>query len=185
MTVQRIGASLEGSFSPSSEGGIRHRNGESELSSATAKPITGDRVSVNLRGDGYIEAIDSRDIEQNAQQRRGANLGVAGVVVSAPVLEASASLTKMQVGRLGWKSQHSSLMSSCADSLRNELGMRNRLYPDEYLTHAASESPTPFDTPDTKTHKSELERLVDEIRLEGLKAEPRVCAGETLGNLES
>ena len=70
----------------------------------------------------------------------------------------------MQTGRFGWKSQHSSLMSSCADSLRNELGMRNRLYPDEYPTHAPSASPTPFDTPDPKTHKTELERLVDEIR---------------------
>jgi CxxC motif-containing protein (DUF1111 family) len=70
----------------------------------------------------------------------------------------------VQIGRFGWKSQHSSLMSSCADSLRNELGVRNRLYPDEYPTHAASDSPTPFDTPDPKTHKTELERLVDEIR---------------------
>ena len=56
------------------------------------------------------------------------------------------------------------MMSSCADSLRNELGMRNRLYPDEYPTHAPEDSPTPFDTPDAKTHKTELERLVEEIR---------------------
>jgi hypothetical protein len=69
MTVQRIGASLEGTFSPSSEGGIHHRNGESELSSASAKPITGDRVSVNLMGDGYVEAIgrlSSQDRRQSA-----------------------------------------------------------------------------------------------------------------------
>lgn len=164
MTVQRMGASLDGTFLPSSEGGIHHRNGESALSSASGKPIAGDRIAVNLLGDGYIEAIDSRDIEQNAQQQRDANLGVAGVVVSAPVLEARVSSTKIQVGRFGWKSQHSSLMSSCADSLRNELGMRNRLYPDEYATRAASDSPTPFDTPNDKTHKTELESLVDEIR---------------------
>ena len=87
-----------------------------------------------------------------------------GVVVKAPVFEANKSSTAVQVGRFGWKSQHSSLMSSCADSLRNELGMRNRLYPDEYPTHVASDSPTPFDTPDAKTHKTELERLIDEIR---------------------
>ena len=93
----------------------------------------------------------------------------------------------MQVGRFGWKSQHSSLMSSCADSLRNELGMRNRLYPDEYPTHAATDSPTPFDTPDAKTHKTELERLVDEIRRTSppardanLAANPDALAGEKL-----
>ncbi len=68
------------------------------------------------------------------------------------------------MGRFGWKSQHSSLMSSCADSLRNELGMRNRLYPDEYSTHTAADNPTPFDTPDAKTGQTELERLVEEIR---------------------
>jgi CxxC motif-containing protein (DUF1111 family) len=83
-----------------------------------------------LLGDGYIEAIDSWDIEENARQQREAKIGIAGVVVSAPVLEASGSHPEMRVGRFGWKSQHSSLMSSCADSLRNELGIRNRLYPE-------------------------------------------------------
>jgi hypothetical protein len=88
-TVQRMGISIEGRFFPSYEGGIHHRNGESAQSSASAKSITGDRVAVNLLGDGYIEAIDSRDIEQNAQQQLKANLGMAGMVVRAPVLEAA------------------------------------------------------------------------------------------------
>lgn len=78
-------------------------------------------------------------------------------------------------------------MSSCADSLRNELGMRNRLYPDEYPTHSASEAPTPFDTPDPKTGKTELQRLVDEIRRtvppardQSLAASAKTQAGEKL-----
>lgn len=164
MTVQHKGSFVGGKFIPASEGGIHHRNGESAQSSASAKPISGERVSLSLLGDGYIEAIDSRDIDQNAQQQRQAHLGIVGTVVSSLVLEASESQPKMQAGRFGWKSQHSSLMSSCADSLRNELGIRNRLYPDEYPTHASSDSPTPFDTPDPNIHKTELERLVDEIR---------------------
>jgi CxxC motif-containing protein (DUF1111 family) len=121
------------------------------------------------------------------QQQLQANLGIAGVAVSAPVIDGSASPPGMQIGRFGWKSQHSSLMSSCADSLRNELGIRNRLYPDEYPTHAASDRPTPFDTPDPKTHKTELERLVDEIRHTSppardanLAASPDAQAGEKL-----
>ena len=85
-------------------------------------------------------------------------------MVSAPVMEAVGSKSAMQVGRFGWKSQHASLMSSCADSLRNELGIRNRLYPDEYPTHTAADGPTPFDTPDAKTGQTELLRLVEEIR---------------------
>jgi Di-haem oxidoreductase, putative peroxidase len=128
MTVERLGNSSTGEFSPASEGGIHHRHGESAQSSAPAKQMSGERVSLSLLGDGYIEAIDSRDIEQNAKQQLQANVWIAGVVVSAPVLEASGSEPTMQVGRFGWKSQHSSLMSSCADSLRIELGIRNRLY---------------------------------------------------------
>jgi CxxC motif-containing protein (DUF1111 family) len=165
MTVQRKGALLVGGlFVPASEGGLHHRSGESAENSVPANQITGERVSPSLLGDGYLEAINSRDIEQKAQQQRQVNLGIEGEAVGAPVLEASRPAITRQVGRFGWKSQHSSLMSSCADSLRNELGIRNRLYPDEYPTHAASDSPTPFDTPDAKTHKTELERLVAEIR---------------------
>ena len=77
-TVQREGISLEGKFIPAAEGGIHHRNGESAQSSVSARRITGERVSPNLLGDGYIEVIDTRDIEQNAQQQRQANFGIAG-----------------------------------------------------------------------------------------------------------
>jgi CxxC motif-containing protein (DUF1111 family) len=187
MTTQRIGNLLNGRFFPAAEGGIHHRNGESAEGSSSANQITGERASLNLLGDGYVEAIDNRDIEQNAMQQRQANLGIAGIVVGSPVLEAKGSQTTMQLGRFGWKNQHGSLMSSCADSLRNELGIRNRLYPDEYPTHAPSDNPTPFDTPDPKTHKTELERLVEEIRQTSppprdtdLEASPDAQAGEKL-----
>jgi CxxC motif-containing protein (DUF1111 family) len=153
-----------GKFSPATEGGIHHRHGESAQSSDFGDQISGERVSVSLLGDGFIEAIDGGDIERNAKQQIQSDLGIAGTAVSAPVLEAGGSKPKMEVGRFGWKSQHSSLMSSCADSLRNELGMRNRLYPDEYSRHTAADNPTPFDTPDGKTGQTELERLVEEIR---------------------
>jgi cytochrome c553 len=162
MSVRRVGASFEGRFIPTSEGGIHHRNGESVGSNTSEKVITGERIALNLLGDGFIEAIDDHDIEQSARWERAADIVAA--IVSAPIIEAIGPRVTMQIGRFGWKSQHSSLMSSCADSLRNELGVRNRLYPDEYPTHAAGDNPTPFDTPDPKTHQTELERLVDEIR---------------------
>jgi CxxC motif-containing protein (DUF1111 family) len=102
----RTGSLLDGKFIPASEGGIHHRNGESAQSSPSAKQISGQRVSLILLGDGYIEAIDSRDIAHNAQQQDLANLGMKGMLVSAPAFEARSSQTKMQVGRFGWKSQH-------------------------------------------------------------------------------
>jgi CxxC motif-containing protein (DUF1111 family) len=93
---------------------------------------------------------------------------------------------KKQVGRFGWKGQHSSLLSACADSLRNELGIRNRLYPNEYPTSLASNE-TLFDTSDPKTHKTELGRLVGEIRRttpppgnDSLAASPDAQAGKRL-----
>jgi len=186
MTVQRIGVSSEGKFLPASEGGIHHRNGESIQSGCVENRITSQRIALNLLGDGFIEAIASRDIE-HVQQRQRSNIGIGGTLVLAPVLEEGGPSTDMEVGRFGWKSQHSSLMSSCADSLRNELGIRNRLYPNEYPTHAANDGPTPFDAPDPRTHKTELERLVDEIRHTSppprdaqLAAAPDAQAGEKL-----
>jgi len=164
MTVLRKGFSFQGTFTPSSEGGIHHRNGESNRTLTTGKEIAGERVSLSLLGDGYIEAIDHHDIERNREQQRRLDLGIAGAIVEAPVLEANANSPDLQVGKFGWKSQHSSLMSSCADSLRNELGIRNALYPDEYPTHTPSDGPTPLDIPDPKTGKPELQRLVEEIR---------------------
>jgi CxxC motif-containing protein (DUF1111 family) len=189
ITVQRVGSSSSGEFAPASEGGIHHRRGESAQSSAPGNQVSAERVSPSLLGDGYIEAIDSRDIEENARQQREAKIGIAGVVVIAPVLEESGSQPEMRVGRFGWKNQHSSLMSSCADSLRNELGIRNRLYPEEYPTHVLMHSPTPFDMRDAKTHKTELEDLVDEIRHSALPARndtlaasPDAQSGEKLFN---
>jgi CxxC motif-containing protein (DUF1111 family) len=165
MTVERKGRLLNDSFVPAFEGGIHHRNGESAQAPAAGKDISGDRVSLSLLGDGYVEVINSADIELNERRQRELNQGITGVTVAAPVLEAPGVSPVMEAGRFGWKSQHSSLLSSCADSLRNELGIRNRLYPGEYPTHASNDSPTPFDRRDPKTGKTELKGLVDEIRL--------------------
>lgn len=151
MTVQRTGGIDQAVFRPAAEGGIHHSRGESAQNVTASNRLIGERVSLNLMGDGYIEAINSQDIEQNARQQRQSSQGMAGVMVRAPVLESAGLALATQVGRFGWKSQHSSLMSSCADSLRNELGVRNRLYPDEYSTHSASNGPTPFDTADPNT----------------------------------
>jgi CxxC motif-containing protein (DUF1111 family) len=141
MTVQRVGSLSMGKFAPDIEGGIHHRHGESAQSSDSGSRISGERISLSLLGDGYIEAIDGDDIERNAKQQIQSNLGIAGMAVSAPAMEAVAPNSQMQAGRFGWKSQHASLMSSCADSLRNELGMRNRLYPNEYPTHTSTGKP--------------------------------------------
>jgi CxxC motif-containing protein (DUF1111 family) len=164
LTVERLGNSARGKFSPSPEGGIRHRTGELKKVIATDNQIIGDRVTISLLGDGYLEVINSIDVYRNAKTQNQADPTIRGVVVAAPVLESRSANPALQVGRFGWKGQHSSLLSACADSMRNELGVRNALYPEEYSTHNPASGATPFDMPDPKTGQTELARLVDEIR---------------------
>ena len=168
LTVQRVGRAVDGKFVPGVEGGVLHRNGSSRA--YTDDKVAGERVSLSLLGDGYIEAIADKDIERNADAQHLSKTGIDGEVVPAPALESGGSgaapiKPQTRPGRFGWKSQHSSLMSACADSLRNELGIRNRLYPQEYANHDATAGPTPFDTSDPTTGETGLQRLVDEIRL--------------------
>jgi Di-haem oxidoreductase, putative peroxidase len=161
LTVQRTGISGPQRFVPSPEGGIHHKFNSSDRGRSMGVIITGDRVTFSLVGDGYVEAINSRDIEKNATEQLHGKLGVRGVVARSPALEGP---NAWQVGRFGWKSQHSSLTSASADSLRNELGVRNRLYPDEYASHTGSDPPSPFDSVNPLTGQSELDRVVAEIR---------------------
>jgi hypothetical protein len=168
LTVQRVGRTVDGKFVPGDEGGVRHRNGSSPQA-YSGDESAGERVSISLLGDGYIEAIADEDIESNADAQRLSKTGVRGDVVPAPVLESGGSVgapirPQTRPGRFGWKSQHGSLVSACADSLRNELGVRNGLYPDEYSNHEAMAGPTPFDTSDPTTGETGLQRLVAEIR---------------------
>jgi CxxC motif-containing protein (DUF1111 family) len=185
MTVKRVGFRSVNKFVPGPEGGIEHRHGRNQHSEDMQ--ISAERVALNTLGDGYIEAILDDDLVANAAAQRTSKTGIAGVVVQAPALESSPEHPRMAVGRFGWKSQHSSLLSACADSLRNELGIRNQLYPEEYADHGKSDGPTPLDDPDPKTGKTELERLVDELRHalppardENLAEGPDARAGEKL-----
>jgi CxxC motif-containing protein (DUF1111 family) len=187
MKVKRIGFRSANVFVPGPEGGMEHRSGGPHQ--APNPEVSAERVALNARGDGYIEAILDDDLVANAVAQRTSKTGITGVVVQAPVLESRPKHPKMAVGRFGWKSQHSSLLSACADSLRNELGIRNQLYPEEYADHRKSDEPTPLDGRDPKTGKTELERLVDEVRRtlpaardENLAAGPDALAGENLFN---
>jgi len=50
------------------------------------------------------------------------------------------------VGRFGWKDQHASLLSFSADAYLNEMGITNRLQPDE-VTNICNTATEPNDTP--------------------------------------
>lgn len=102
------------------------------------------RVSVNLLGDGFVEAVsDQALIQLSKNQCRKSHGEICGLVVYVPVVEAPG---ETGVGRFGWKDQHVSLLSFAADAYLNEMGITNTLQPDE-VTNLCNTVSEPNDTP--------------------------------------
>ena len=97
------------------------------------------RVSLNVLGDGFVEAVpDQTFVDLAREQCRKNHKKICGQVLYVPILEAPG---QTGVGRFGWKDQHASLLSFSADAYLNEMGITNRLQPDEVanLCNAVSE----------------------------------------------
>ena len=102
------------------------------------------RLSLNLLGDGFVEAVaDQTLVDLSKQQCKSSHGKICGQVLYVPIVEAPG---QMGVGRFGWKDQHASLLSFAGDAYLNEMGITNRLQPTEVtnLCNAVSE---PNDTP--------------------------------------
>jgi len=102
------------------------------------------RLSLNLLGDGFVEAVaDQTLVDLSKQQCKSSHGKICGQVLYVPIVEAPG---QMGVGRFGWKDQHASLLSFSGDAYLNEMGITNRLQPTEVtnLCNAVSE---PNDTP--------------------------------------
>jgi CxxC motif-containing protein (DUF1111 family) len=90
------------------------------------------RASLNVLGDGFIEAIDSNTllaISRNQPSQSGGR--IAGEFIQVPLLEAPG---QMRGGRFGWKNQQASLLSFSADAYVNEQGVTSRLQPTDTTT---------------------------------------------------
>jgi CxxC motif-containing protein (DUF1111 family) len=102
------------------------------------------RLSLSLLGDGFVEAIaDQTLIDLANQQCKSSHKKICGQVLFVPVVEAPG---QMGVGRFGWKDQHASLLSFAGDAYLNEMGITNRLQPNE-VTNICNAAPEPNDTP--------------------------------------
>jgi CxxC motif-containing protein (DUF1111 family) len=102
------------------------------------------RLSLNLLGDGFVEAVPDDTLVGIAKKQCKSTRGrICGQAVYVPILEAPG---KTGVGRFGWKDQHASLLSFSGDAYLNEMGITNKLFPDEVtlLCNTVSE---PNDTP--------------------------------------
>src|SRR5580658_2899649 len=102
------------------------------------------RLSLNLLGDGFVEAIADRTLIDLAQKQcKSSHKKICGQILQVPIVEAPG---QMSVGRFGWKDQHASLLSFAADAYLNEMGITNRLQPDE-VTNLCNTVSEPNDTP--------------------------------------
>ena len=102
------------------------------------------RVSVNLLGDGFVEAVADQTLKDLSKtQCRKSHGKICGLVVYVPIVEAPGATG---VGRFGWKDQHASLLSFAGDAYLNEMGITNRLQPDE-VTNLCNTVSEPNDKP--------------------------------------
>jgi CxxC motif-containing protein (DUF1111 family) len=90
------------------------------------------RISPNLMGDGFVEAIDSNTLVAIANAQPA---GQRGMVIQVPVVEAPGN---NRVGRFGWKNQNCSLLSFAADAYLNELGITSPMQPVENTSNGRS-----------------------------------------------
>src|SRR5713226_6088724 len=102
------------------------------------------RVSLNVLGDGFVEAVpDQTFIDLAKEQCKKNHKKICGQILYVPILEAPG---QTGIGRFGWKDQHASLLSFSADAYLNEMGITNRLQPDE-VTNLCNTASEPNDTP--------------------------------------
>ena len=103
------------------------------------------RISLNLLGDGFVEAVaDQTLIDLSRDQCKASHGKICGQVLYVPIVEAPG---QTGVGRFGWKDQQVSLLSFSGDAYINEMGITNRLFPDE-VTMLCNTAPEPNNQPD-------------------------------------
>jgi CxxC motif-containing protein (DUF1111 family) len=91
------------------------------------------RTSLNLAGDGFVEALPDSSFTSN--QSYQAQYGLQGTIIKVPVLESSGTT---RIARFGWKNQHASLLSFASDAYLNEMGITNPLNPTEDTNYGVS-----------------------------------------------
>ena len=136
--------------------------GEAQERVPAGNHIRSFRLSLNLLGDGFIEAIADRDLVAIARIN-------GGKAIDVPILEAPG---KTAIGRFGWKDQHASLLSFAADAYLNEMGVTSRLQPNEVTTVCQPPDVTnPNDKPDDEDGLEDIDRFARFMR--STKAPPR------------
>lgn len=94
-----------------------------------SETIRAPRMTVSILGDGFVEAVSDQALLAIAAKQCSQTGGrICGQAVYVPFLEAP---DQVGIGRFGWKDQQASLLSFAADAYLNEMGITNKLFPDE------------------------------------------------------
>ncbi|HTG32895.1 MAG TPA: di-heme oxidoredictase family protein [Thermoanaerobaculia bacterium] len=132
------------------------------------------RLTTNLLGDGFVEAISDDKID-NVRLNQPDSLRGERIVV--PALEGGSGF-----GRFGWKDQHVSVLSFASDAYLNEMGISNRLNPNRHdFTHVCD--PDPADPEDDANDIDTFARFIRATKApprdEALAATAAAKRGET------
>jgi CxxC motif-containing protein (DUF1111 family) len=103
-----------------------------ELTIPSRTNVTTFRSSVNVLGDGFVEAINSNTLAGIASRQPAS---MRGLLIQVPVGESNGL---NRTGRFGWKDQQASLVSFSADAYVNEMGITSPLQPDEPTSNGTS-----------------------------------------------
>ena len=149
------------------------------LDAAPLENIRTFRTSLNVIGDGFLEAIPNQTITairdaQPAAQR--------GTIINVPVVEAGGAL---RVARFGWKNQHASLVSFSGDAYLNEMGITNPFDGSDGLVenNSLGRSVAAFDTvADPEDDGADVEAFANFMRATRAPGRGAITAAVTRGD---
>lgn len=128
--------------------------------------VVAKRITTPLFGAGLIEAIPDGEILINSLLRKPD--GVSG----RPSIVLDVATGHTRIGRFGWKAQQATLLAFSGDAYLNEMGITNRLFPQEnapngnYALLAQYDTVLdPEDAVDPDTGKADIDRFADFMRL--------------------
>jgi CxxC motif-containing protein (DUF1111 family) len=171
VTVTRFGRMTHGHFDPLANlGGSLLQQFATVPAALEHVPASANvmtrRLTTPLFGAGLIEAIPDSEILMNEARRQPDGIsGRAAHITDVATGEA-------HIGRLGWKAQHSSLLSFAADAYLNEMGVTSRFFPtenapngDEALLAKVITTSGINDPADPVTGRSDIDASADFMRL--------------------
>ncbi len=118
------------------------------------------RAPIPLFGAGLVEAIADDtllSLEDPDDRNRDGISGRAAVVIDVATGE-------RRVGRFGWKAQHATLLTFGADAYRNEMGITNDIFPNEFafgISDAQMRACDPFPDPEDRRDPATRRRGID------------------------